>query len=144
MSGPDLGSGQKAVGLPAEPASLAFRPAFRLHKTDEYSSVFAFRRSLRGEFFVLSYRPNAGTSARLGLVVAKKLAKRAVERNRVKRQARELFRQLRTGLPPVDVVVRLNARIGEVDNLRLRTDLQQLFARLSKLPALAALRGEQT
>lgn len=93
---------------------------------------------------MLSYRPNAGTSARLGLVVAKKLAKRAVERNRVKRQARELFRQLRTGLPPVDVVVRLNARIGEVDNLRLRTDLQQLFARLSKLPALAALRGEQT
>lgn len=55
-------------------------------------------------------RPNEAGHARLGLVVAKRLLKRAVDRNRVKRCAREAFRGVRAELPACDFVVRLIAR----------------------------------
>ncbi len=58
---------------------------------------------------MLHYQPRAEgfSEARLGLVVGKKLVKRAVDRNRVKRVIREEFRRCRPNLPPVDLVVRL-------------------------------------
>lgn len=45
--------------------------------------------------------------ARLGLIVPKRLAKRAVLRNLLKRLAREAFRHSQAGLPPMDFVLRL-------------------------------------
>ena len=51
--------------------------------------------------------------ARLGLVVPKRVLKRAVDRNRVKRQIREAFRLARPTLPPWDIVV-VVMRVGDV------------------------------
>jgi ribonuclease P protein component len=42
------------------------------------------------------------------LIVPKRLAKRAVLRNLLKRLAREAFRQSQASLPPLDFVLRLN------------------------------------
>ena len=128
---------------PAEQVSVTssgfrFLSEFRLHKTDEFSSVFAFRRSIKGRYFILSYLPNTHPYARLGVVVAKKLAKRAVERNRVKRQVREFYRLNRETIPSVDIILRLNARIDEVPNETLREDLQNICRRLRALPGLKA------
>jgi len=107
-----------------------FSAEFRLRKTDEYSSVFAFRRAHRGRYFTLHYRPNDGNSARLGLVVAKKLARRAVLRNLVKRLAREIFRLRRAALPRQDLIVRLTAPPKDATRQALREDLEQLMGRL--------------
>ena len=112
-------------------ADQSFRSAHRLHKTDEYSSVFAFRRALRGRFYILHYRPNGLDTARLGVVVAKKLAKRANTRNLVKRIARELFRRHRESLPALDMVVRLQAPVAKATRAELNQDL---LALLQKLP----------
>ena len=112
-------------------ADQGFRSAHRLHKTDEYSSVFAFRRALRGRFYILHYRPNGLDTARLGVVVAKKLAKRANTRNLVKRIARELFRRHRESLPALDMVVRLQAPVAKATRAELNQDL---LALLHKLP----------
>lgn len=112
--------------------SRSFRPVYRLRKTDEYSSVFAFRKAVRGRFFVLHYRPNGVVTARLGVVVAKKLVQRAVQRNFIKRMAREAFRHLREKLPPHDMVLRLNAKVATASQAELREELQQLFRRLPR------------
>ena len=55
---------------------------------------------------MLHYQPRAEglTEARLGLVVGKKLLKRSVDRNRLKRIVREQFRCMRPDLPPCDFV----------------------------------------
>ncbi len=45
--------------------------------------------------------------ARLGLVIPKRLAKRATLRNLLKRMAREAFRQAGSALPAADVVLKL-------------------------------------
>lgn len=119
------------VTLPAG-ADQSFRSAHRLHKTDEYSSVFAFRRALRGRYYMLHYRPNGLDTARLGVVVAKKLAKRANVRNLVKRIAREIFRRHRQALPAMDLVVRLHAPVAAATRTELNLDLLQLLQRLPR------------
>ncbi len=78
----------------------------RIVKTDEFSSVFRLRPVFRTDNFVLYARPNSLGHARLGVVVAKRLAPRAVTRNLTKRLSREIFRK--AGLPPLDCIVRLN------------------------------------
>lgn len=113
-------------------ADQGFRSAHRLHKTDEYSSVFAFRRVLRGRWFNLHYCPNTLGHARIGLVVAKKLAKRAVQRNLVKRIGRDLFRHAQADLPAHDLVLRLSAKLDNVTRRMMREDMNSLLGRLPK------------
>lgn len=111
--------------------ALDFRPLYRLRKTDEYSSVFAFRRAIKGRYFMLHYRP-ADSGPRLGLVMAKKLAKRAVLRNLLKRLAREHFRHVRANLPAYDVVLRLSAPPLRASRAELHEDIVNLLQRLPR------------
>ena len=107
----------------------------------QYAETFAARRVLRGVCFVLHYRRNHLPSARLGLVIPKKQARTAVLRNAVKRQARELFRQVRGQIPAVDLVLRLSqplnkphqpgfARKREI-RAGWRAEMTSLFAQLA-------------
>ena len=106
-----------------------FLSAYRIRKTDEYSSVFAFRRAFKGRYFIVHYRPNELGTARVGVVVAKKLAKRANVRNLVKRIVREQFRKIRVTLVPHDLVVRLNAPVRDATRAMIHDDVAQLLAR---------------
>ena len=81
----------------------------RIVKTDEFSSVFRLRPASRTEHFALYQKPNALGNARLGVVVAKRLAPRAVTRNMIKRLAREIFRK--SVLPGVDCIIRLSTPV---------------------------------
>lgn len=94
--------------------NLGFDRQLRLRAAAEFSEVFAARKVLRGACFALHYRPNPNNEphARLGLVIPKKQARAAVLRNAIKRQARELFRLRRAGLPPFDLVLRLAKPVG--------------------------------
>jgi len=56
---------------------------------------------------------------RIGLAIPKKKARRAIDRNRIKRLAREAFRQSPTKLH-ADLVIKLDAPIGRKTNNRLR------------------------
>ena len=91
-------------------AQAAFPKAARLLKTDEYSSVFRLRPWRRSPHFVLYGKPT-GNEARLGLVIGKKQAPRAVTRNLIKRLARDAFRLRRTELGGWDILLRLHAKI---------------------------------
>ncbi|KNH08828.1 Ribonuclease P protein component [Candidatus Burkholderia brachyanthoides] len=92
------------------PAQAAFPKAARLLKTDEFSSVFRLRPWRRSPHFVLHGKPT-GNEARLGLVIGKKQAPRAVTRNQIKRLARDAFRLRREHLSGYDILVRLHAKI---------------------------------
>lgn len=111
---------------------LRFKPVYRLRKTDEYSSVFAFRRAIRGDYFMLHFRTGESGSARMGVVVAKKLARLASQRNLVKRLVREHFRHVRETLPGYDLIVRLNRPIAGVKRSQLRRDIASVLRRLAR------------
>ncbi|MCB1956790.1 MAG: ribonuclease P protein component [Rhodocyclaceae bacterium] len=85
---------------------------------------------MRGRYFTLHVRPSELDTARLGLVVAKKLARRAVLRNLIKRLARESFRLRRTALPRCDIVVRLTASPRDATRKALREELEQLLGKV--------------
>ena len=117
-----------------------FPKRYRLTKTDEYSSVFGFRRALKSTHFLLHYRPRldagagspGGPSSRLGVVVPKKLVKAAVRRNLIKRLAREQFRLFRQCLPPYDIVLRLASKPGRPDRKLLKIEIVELLQRLDR------------
>lgn len=110
--------------------AFGFGKQQRLLKPDDFSAVFAARRVTRGERFALHRRANGGTGARLGLTVPKKLARSAVLRNAIKRQAREVYRLGYATLPPQDLILRLTARVEIIDKPAWRKEIAALFARL--------------
>jgi ribonuclease P protein component len=120
-----ISSGQKSRRCLA-----GFPRRYRLTRTDEFSSVFSFRKAIRSPTFLLHYRPHEGgqsDGARLGLVIAKRHLRRSVDRNLVKRLVREVFRTRRSEMPSCDLIVRLaikpalpinrRALAGEIRNL---------------------------
>lgn len=117
-----LGNGQ---GFPRQ---------YRLTKTDEYSSVFSFRKAVKSPHFLLHYksRPSSDEArgARLGLVVAKRLLRRAVDRNLVRRLARENFRLLHPRLLPRDFVLRLTNRPVMFDRSALAEEIRGLLQKV--------------
>jgi ribonuclease P protein component len=110
----------------------SFARRYRLTKTDDFSSVFGFRKAIRGKLLMLHYQPRAEgfTDARLGLVVGKKLLRRSVDRNRLKRIIREQFRCMRSDLPPCDFVVRLAVKPGKLDGKLIASDFVGLLQKL--------------
>ena len=113
--------------------SFAFPKNYRLTKTDDYSSVFGFRKALKSPHFLLHYRLRAAeevAGARLGLVVAKRLLRRSVDRNLIRRLAREHFRLMRCQLPSRDLILRLAAKPKALDRRVLAEEIRALLGKM--------------
>lgn len=121
-----------ASEVAAAGSDLGFRDEHRLRKTDEFSSVFAFRSTLRGKHFDMLHRPNSFATARLGVIIAKKFVRSAVRRNLIRRIVRESFRLSRAALPQRDIVVRVSTRMNIPERNALRGEVDALFARLAQ------------
>lgn len=67
---------------------------------------------------------------RMGLVIAKKKLKRAVDRNFVKRSLRESFRLHQHQLPALDIVVVARTGLTELSSGELRQEIDSNFDRL--------------
>ncbi|MDA8092918.1 MAG: ribonuclease P protein component [Betaproteobacteria bacterium] len=106
--------------------------AARVRKTDEFSSVFAFRCRTSGAFFQVFAKPNGGQGPRLGLVVSRRVDRRAVRRNRMKRVLRELFRKVRPTLPSLDWVVRVHTGFVDIASDRVEGELMRQFGVLTR------------
>ena len=105
-----------------------------LRKTDEFSSVFSFRKRFSSPFLVIHYKPNA-QQARVGFVVAKKIVKLAVDRNYMRRVLRELCRQELQVLTAVDVVIQVQKPFKNADFLTIKQELTGLFDKIHKKTA---------
>lgn len=64
---------------------------------------------------------------RLGLAIAKRQIHRAHERNRIKRHARELFRENQGRLPGIDMVILAKAGADRLSAAELRSMMILLF-----------------
>lgn len=110
-----------------------------MHQPLEFSTVFSTRKALRGEWVDLHHSPGVTGVARLGLVIPKRLAKRSVLRNAIRRQAREAFRLHVAEMPALDLVLRLTKPIKDLradrdeQKKKIRGDLESLIIRVCGL-----------
>ena len=110
--------------------SLTFPPKIRLLKKHQFDRVFQTGQRLVGRHFVFIFSPSDHDYARLGIVISKAKCRRAVGRNRIKRRAREHFRQLQHQLPGVDLIVLLKSPIENSRDPAITKCLEKQFARL--------------
>ena len=94
-----------ALGL-SRPGATLPRSA-KLLARGQYEAALASGVARTRRHFNLFVRPNSGADARIGIIASKRVAPRAVDRNRAKRVVREAFRKVRHRLGGVDVVVQL-------------------------------------
>lgn len=113
--------------------SLQFPKSVRLLTSGDYSDVFqAVDLRVSSKHFLILARGKDLPTARLGIIVAKKHVKLAVQRNRVKRLLRESFRLRQTSLPHLDLVVLAKKGIDRIDNPSCASELQYLWNKLSQ------------
>ena len=86
------------------------------------------RRSLSGYTFYLARRPEG--PPRLGVLVTRRHAALATDRNRIKRCIREAFRLEQARLGPIDVLVR--PPYGVRGSAAMLAQLRELFTRLDR------------
>ena len=127
------------IGAALPPNPSGFSPEQRLHTSKEFGRVFGDPARSTDRFFTILGRPNARPAARLGLTISRRVAKRAVDRNKLKRLAREAFR-MQQSLPCWDFVVMAKTGADRAERRVLRESLDRHFARL-KAQAAAARDG---
>ena len=113
--------------------SLSFGKSRRLLNASDYRTVFddVHWKVSTKEILFLS-RKNGLDHPRLGLVIAKKSIRHAVQRNRVKRIIRESFRLQQYQLPAVDLIVLARPGMGDLGNAELAAEMSGLWVRLGK------------
>jgi ribonuclease P protein component len=109
---------------------FGFTSRLKIKKTDDFSSVFNFRKRISGQFLVIHYMPNSLEHARVGLIVGKKTARRAVNRNYMKRVLRELFRQEQHVLGGVDILARPQKAYTHENFSQIKAEFLQLINKL--------------
>jgi len=108
-----------------------FTKASRLLDASDYRRVFdGVEAKASHRHVLLLARCNHGPGHRLGLVIAKKHVRLSVQRNRIKRIAREVFRQLPPSQPSLDIILLARPGMDQLDNARLSTILRQQCERL--------------
>ena len=109
----------------------------RLLTPADYRRVFQNADRSSDRNFTVLFLGNDCSYARLGMAVAKKVLKRAVDRNLVKRVIRESFRLRQRELAGLDIVVMCGRGIDLTDRQQLRNSLEKHWTRAAQLIASA-------
>lgn len=126
---PEEKTGTKA--LPPRALDCSFRRECRLVSPYQYRQVFEKNNRAADRYWTILYRSNDIEIPRLGMAVAKKRAKRAVDRNRLKRLIRESFRCQKI-LFGVDIVVLPRDASVKASNADLCKSLDEQWKRIAR------------
>ena len=104
----------------------------RLKKRNEYRQVQLTGRRIHTPNFLIVVKPNTSDTTRLGITVTTKVGN-AVQRNRIKRVVRDVFRRNRQLFPAShDVVFIAKRGIGELSYASVLTEVERCAEKLHK------------
>jgi len=113
---------------------LSGRP--KLRKSSEFRSVYEGGKRLDGHFMTAFVRRNDSGHHRLGITASKRVARRAVDRNRMKRVLREMFRLSEMTLqalePHYDWVLNAKRSLLKVKLADSLEDFQKIAATIAR------------
>jgi ribonuclease P protein component len=110
-------------------ATQAFPRHNRLLNRADFQRVFQAPLKSSDALFTVLARPSTVGHARLGLAIARKQLRSAVDRNRIKRLAREYFRQHTVATLDYVIMARKTARART--NAQIHSSLTRHFQRLA-------------
>lgn len=111
-------------------ARQGFSKASRLLGPSQYSSVFKKADFKISASTILMLVSKSVQAPRLGIVVAKKNVKSAVQRNRLKRIIRESFRLRQEEFGTIDIVVLARQGLDKMNNQEVLIQINKLFDEL--------------
>ncbi len=112
--------------------SFSISSSRRLSIATDFNRVFKSSCCKAGDdAFLLLATESSLEHARLGLVIAKKQLRQAVDRNLVKRISREAFRLLQADLAGLDIVVLCRSGVVGLDKRQIRYKLDTLFVKIA-------------
>jgi ribonuclease P protein component len=126
------GQGPRTVERLSAPRPAGLPRAYRVLRRVEFTAALSGKAVAVRRHFSVFAQTNTVGSSRIGVVVSKKVAARAVDRNRIKRLVREVFRQGREQFGSNDLVV-VARRCPPRGGWRLaRGELMELLVRIAR------------
>jgi len=116
----------------SETNEFRLTPELKLLTADNYKNVFAKAERFGNRSFTVLARENGLDHARLGLAISKKCAKRAVDRNKIKRHFRESFRINQHKLPCVDIIAMCKPSAISLDSATMREQIDSQWRFMRK------------
>ena len=111
-------------------SDYGFPRAARLLSAGDYSQVFKQNKRYSDDYWTILVRRDDSRPTRLGLAIAKKRAKRAVDRNKLKRVVREAFRYQQSTLAGLEMVVMNRDAATKASTAELRASIDALFVKM--------------
>jgi len=104
----------------------------RLLKADEYQVVYKKGAWTANREIVANFNRHEMPFSRLGITVSKKVSKRAVDRNRIKRQFREWFRKKNLQNYSIDMILTAKPSLNKKTNIEIQHSLEDLWRKVQK------------
>jgi ribonuclease P protein component len=115
---------------------VALNRAVRLRKNNEFQRVKQQGRSIMSPLLMLAWMPNDVEKIRVGFVVSKRISKRAVDRNYLKRLLSEAMRGFLPRLPSgLDIVISARQKASAAKLRMLEQDMLSLLRKAQLLEA---------
>ena len=109
-----------------------FNRKLKLLNAEHYKNVFSKSQRFGNKSFTVLARENNLGHSRLGLAISKKCAKRAVDRNRIKRIFRESFRLHQHTLPNVDIIAMCKPSVLQLDKQEMHAQIETQWRFMQK------------
>lgn len=104
------------------------KQSYKLTKKEDFDTVFRKGRLIRGLSVSLRIKKTNLDHMRVGIIVGQRISKRAVIRNRIKRQLREVVAHYtQDSKSGIDVVVMPNVEILKKSFNELKKELELVF-----------------
>ncbi len=108
-----------------------FKRSHRLLKPEQFKPIFQSGKRLKRNGFTFIVKENGLDHPRLGLTIAKRHVRRAIDRNFLKRRIRESFRLTQNQLGGVDIIVMVNHSVTQHTPNQLWETIGFLWGRLT-------------
>jgi ribonuclease P protein component len=106
----------------------------RIRKRRDFLSLQQNGKKWKTDHFLVVCGASGKDKSRLGVTITRKVHKRAVRRNLLKRRLREIFRKLYHFIQePVDIVVIAHKEATELDYLEIKREINYALRRLGVL-----------
>jgi ribonuclease P protein component len=123
-------------GRPEATISARYPRTARVRARPEFDAVFASGRRAANPILALHHLADE-RAARLGLAVSRKVDRRAVVRNRIKRVLRDHFRRHRAELPGGAYVIVARAPAARASGAELASAFRHALRKLALPPSIA-------